>query len=73
MSEDDRYALAEAAIERELTEAQLLPFEQYVGFMAHGFPVRLWELARMYDNPEIAHRHLLKYSDDFLEDFPGQE
>jgi hypothetical protein len=69
---DDWYALAEGAIERELTEAQLLPFEQYVGFMAH-YGARIWELARMYEDPEIAHRYLLKYSDDFLEDFPGQE
>jgi len=69
--EDDRYALAEAAIERELTEAQLLDFNSYVGFMAH-FGARIWELARMYDDPEMAHRHLLKYADDFVEDSNGE-
>ncbi|WP_328683159.1 hypothetical protein [Streptomyces sp. NBC_00343] len=69
--EDDRYTLAEAAIERELTEAQLMDFNSYVDFMAH-YGARLHELSRMYDDPETAYRHLLKYSDDFVEDFNGE-
>lgn len=65
---DDRYAAEEAEIERDLTEAQFLEFNEYCGYLAH-YGARIWELARRHDNPEIAHRHLMKYSDDFLESF----
>ncbi|KAA0924262.1 hypothetical protein [Streptomyces apricus] len=68
MSTEDQYAAEEAVIERELTEAQFLEFDDYVGFLAH-YGARIWELARRHDHPEIAHRHLMKYSDDFLESF----
>lgn len=71
MSGEDTYAEDEATIERELTEAQLLGFNEYVGFMAE-YGVRLRELSRKYEDPEMAYRYLLRYSDDFLEDFPGQ-
>jgi hypothetical protein len=36
------------------------------------YGARLHELSRMYDDQEMAYRHLLQYSDGFLEDFPGQ-
>ncbi|MGY1502992.1 hypothetical protein ACW4TU_41560 [Streptomyces sp. QTS52] len=71
MEDEDRYAEDESTIERELTEAQVLGFNEYVGFTAH-YGVRLRELSRKHENPEAAYRYLLKYSDDFLEDFPDQ-
>ncbi|MFI1409396.1 hypothetical protein ACH4Y0_05620 [Streptomyces sp. NPDC020707] len=66
--DEDQYAAEEAVIERELTEARLTEFNDYVGFLAH-YGARIWELARRHDYPEAAHRHLMKYSDDFLESF----
>ncbi|MFJ3665055.1 hypothetical protein ACIPSE_01225 [Streptomyces sp. NPDC090106] len=66
--EDDRYAAEEAVIERELTEAQHLEFNEYCGFLAN-YGARIWELARRHENPELVHGHLMRYSDDFLENF----
>ncbi|MDC2953372.1 hypothetical protein PO587_02760 [Streptomyces gilvifuscus] len=68
---DDPYAEDRAVVAQELTDAQELDFNEYVGFMAE-YGIRLRELSRKHEDPETAYRHLLKYSDDFLESLNGQ-
>lgn len=67
MSHEDAYAEDKATIARELTEAQSLEFGAYAGYLA-DYGIRLRELSRQYPDPELAYQHLLKYSDNFLEE-----
>lgn len=50
--DEDQYAAEEAVIERELTEAQFLEFDDYAGFLAH-YGARIWEFRR-HDYREAA-------------------
>jgi len=68
---DDQYAADYAVIEQDMMAAQDLEFGAYAGYLAE-YGIKLRELAARYDDPEMAYRHLLAYSDDVLDRINGQ-